>query len=81
MKKFLSILTVVLGMTLSACADDVVTRDTNKLPQNARKSLKANFPQQKVTTIERERRKYKVELDNDLDAEFDLQGNFLRLDD
>lgn len=146
MKKFLSILTVVLGTTLSACAGDVVTRDINKLPENARKSLnanfpqakisyikidkellkkdtfeailtdgtkvefdgegnwkevdcghnavpeayiptqirtylKANFPQQKVTTIERERRKYKVELDNELDAEFDLQGNFLRLDD
>ena len=146
MKKFFSILAIVLGTTFSACAGDVVTRDVNMLPSNARKSLqtnfpknkisyikidkellkkdkfeavltdgskvefdhngnwtevdcnrnavpaayipakirsylKTNFPAQKVTKIERDRRKYDLELDNGLDAKFDLQGNFLRLDD
>lgn len=35
---------------------------------------------QKIITIERERTKYKVELTNGLDLEFDLSGNFLRFD-
>lgn len=146
MKKFVSVLVIVLGAIFSACAGDLVTRDISRLPESARQSLrthfpknnisyikidkevlkkdkyeailtdgskvefdsngnwtevdcnrkavpatyipakiqaylKANFPTQKVTKIERNRRKYELKLDNGLDAKFDLEGNLLKLDD
>lgn len=51
------------------------------IPQKIRDYVQKNFPNQPVVKIERKKRKYEVELRNDLDLEFDLKGNFLRLDD
>ncbi len=52
------------------------------IPANIKNYLKQNFPNIAVEKIERHRKGgYDVELKNDLSAEFDAQGNFLRLDD
>lgn len=39
-----------------------------------------NYPNQFVTSIDKEKTTVEVELSNDLDLVFDLQGNFLRID-
>lgn len=52
------------------------------IPANIKNYLKQNFPNIAVEKIERHRKGgYDVELKNDLSAEFDAQGNFLKLDD
>lgn len=149
MKKLLATCMLVVLAVQVAVADDVVTKDINKLPIAAREMIKKyfpevnisyikidkeflqstnyeavltngfeidfdskgewkevdckrtavpaalvpdfikryvaeNFPQERIVKIERERKGYKwytAELSNGLDAEFDRNGNFLRLDD
>ena len=51
------------------------------IPQKIRDYVQANFPEQRITHIERERRGFEVELLNDLTLEFDQNGTFKRLDD
>lgn len=40
-----------------------------------------NFPTQKISKIEKDSRKFEVELTSGLDLEFDSDGNFVRIDD
>lgn len=51
------------------------------IPKNIATYLTANYKGQAIEKIEREKYKYKVELLNGLDLEFDADGKFLRIDD
>lgn len=62
--------------------------DTNKslmpagvLPKNIATYIAQNYKGQQVEKIEKKHRGYKVEFVNDLELEFDSNGNFLRIDD
>lgn len=43
--------------------------------------VKKNFPTEKITQIEKKRSKYEIDLSNGLELVFDLNGNFLKIDD
>ncbi len=45
------------------------------------KYVKQKFPQTEILKIEKDRRNYEVKLSNGLELEFNLQGEFLRIDD
>ena len=51
------------------------------LPAKINSYISANFPDCAITEISKDRRKYEVELNDQLDLEFSLDGEFLRLDD
>ncbi|MCD8079551.1 MAG: PepSY-like domain-containing protein [Bacteroides sp.] len=51
------------------------------LPDNIRQYIQTNFSGDYVTKVERNSRRYDVELNNDLTLKFDWNGNFLKLDD
>lgn len=51
------------------------------IPAAIRTYLKNEFPGVTVKKIEKKTRRYEVELSNGLDADFDLQGKLLKLDD
>lgn len=51
------------------------------VPGNILAYVKKNFSGTSIAKIEKKSNHYEVELSNDLDMEFDLSGNFLRLDD
>ena len=44
------------------------------------KYVKEKFPNMTISKIEKDSRKYEVELNGDLDLEFSLNGDFLRMD-
>lgn len=50
------------------------------IPQNIRNYVKKNHGGMHVVGIEKDRRKYDVELSNGIDMEFSLAGDFLRYD-
>ena len=51
------------------------------IPVNVAKYVKDNFAGQHIVKIERVRKGYETELNNGLDVKFDMNGNFMRLDD
>lgn len=51
------------------------------LPKNIAAYIAQNYKGQQVEKIEKKHRGYKVEFVNDLELEFDGNGNFLRIDD
>lgn len=51
------------------------------IPQSIRDYAAKNFPSYQIKKIEKGSRKYEVKLSNGLELEFDLNGNFLRIDD
>ena len=51
------------------------------IPAAIVKYVKANYANLKIVKIERETTGYDIELSNDVDLQFDKQGNFLRIDD
>lgn len=51
------------------------------IPKNIKDYAARNFPTFDIREIEKEKRKYEVKLSNNLELEFDLNGNFLRIDD
>lgn len=51
------------------------------VPEKIGQYVKQNFPMQTINKIEKSSVKYEVELANDLDLEFALNGEFLRIDD
>lgn len=53
---------------------------TGFIPNSIVTYVKSNFPNMNITKIEKSRRKYEVELNGDIEIEFDLNGNFLRID-
>jgi hypothetical protein len=50
------------------------------VPEKIQTYVTTNYPNQFVTSIDNEKTTVDVELSNDLDLVFDLQGNFLRID-
>lgn len=50
------------------------------IPEKIQKVLDEDFKGAKVINIERKRRGYEVDLSNDLELIFDLQGNFIGID-
>lgn len=50
------------------------------IPETINTYVAANYPTLLLTSIDKEKTYYDVELSNDLDLFFDLQGNFLRMD-
>lgn len=51
------------------------------VPEKIVSYVASRFPAAFIVKYEKDRRHQKVELNNSLDLEFDLQGNFLRVDD
>ena len=51
------------------------------VPSKVRAYVRKYYPKNKIVHWEKEWNKQKVELDNDLDLEFTLKGDFLRIDD
>ncbi len=51
------------------------------IPTNILNYVKQNFAQNYIVKISKERNRYDVELNNDLELEFDKNGNFIRIDD
>ena len=51
------------------------------IPAAIAKYVKANYANLKIVKIEREATGYDIELYNDVDLQFDKQGNFVRIDD
>ena len=51
------------------------------VPQQIRDYVAKNYPDRKVTAIDRDRRDYEVELDNGLDLKFDLKFRLIDIDD
>ena len=50
------------------------------VPQQIRDYVAKNYPDRKVTAIDRDRRDYEVELDNGLDLKFDLKFRLIDID-
>lgn len=50
------------------------------IPEKILAYIQKNYPNQKVTEIEKESTKYEVKLTNRIELEFDLDQNFLRID-
>lgn len=51
------------------------------IPTNMMSYISKNFSNAHISKMEKKTRHYEIELSNDLDMEFDLQGNFKRIDD
>ena len=51
------------------------------VPSKIQAYVRRYYPQNRIVHWEKEWNKQKVELDNDLDLEFTLKGDFLRIDD
>ena len=51
------------------------------IPAKIADFVASEYPDGIITSISKDRRKYDVEVDDHLDLEFDLKGNFLRYDD
>lgn len=50
------------------------------VPEKIQVYVTTNYPNQFVTSIDKERTTVEVELSNNIDLVFDLQGNFIRID-
>ena len=61
------------------CGTDAVP--TAIIPANINNYVSKSFTENFIVDITKDRRKYNVELNNDIDLEFDKEGNFLRFDD
>ena len=53
---------------------------TDFIPEKILKYIQRSFPNNYVVKIEREKRKFEVEITNGLELDFDLDGNFLKID-
>jgi hypothetical protein len=53
---------------------------TRFIPEKILTYIKKSFPNNEVVKIEKEKKKYEVEISNGLELEFDREGNFLRID-
>ncbi|WP_300728094.1 PepSY-like domain-containing protein [uncultured Rikenella sp.] len=53
---------------------------TSVLPERIARYVADHYPRQFVVSIERDADKYEVELSDKTDLEFDLRGDFLRID-
>ncbi len=53
---------------------------TRFIPEKILTYIKKSFPNNEVVKIEKEKKKYEVEISNGLELKFDREGNFLRID-
>ncbi len=74
MKHLLAFILAV-AIALPACADGRI------IPAKISEFVASEYPDGIITSISKDRRKYDVEVDDHIDLEFDLKGNFLRYDD
>ncbi|WP_461534329.1 PepSY-like domain-containing protein [Sinomicrobium sp.] len=51
------------------------------IPEKISAYIKQNFPTQTVEKIDKSSKKYEVELSNDLELDFTLTGDFIKIDD
>ena len=83
MKKILAVW-AILTISLTACADHHQLVEYSDLPAQAQVFIQKYFNVTDVAYIERERdgvhHEYQVHLKNDIEMEFDYQGNFKSID-
>jgi len=84
MKKFLTIIAIVLIASATMCARDRVTRNVSELPATSQTFLKKYFPKTGVNHIKIEKELFKtsydVILNNGTEIEFDSDGNWKEID-
>ena len=85
MKKILSITLMMFVIFQSACAGDVITHDTKRLPEAARKFISTYFTKAQVSHIKIESelfqtQKYEVLLTDRTEIDFDRHGEWLEVD-
>lgn len=85
MKKVLSILVLALVAVQFAFAGDVITRDANQLPLNARNFINQYFTKPQISHIKIETgilgsKKYEVVLTDRTEMDFDSNGNWTEVD-
>lgn len=85
MKKILSIALMMFVIFQSACAGDVITHDTKRLPEAARKFISTYFVRAQVSHIKIESelfqtQKYEVLLTDRTEIDFDRHGEWLEVD-
>lgn len=85
MRKLLYLFILVIAVSQSACAGDVITHDAKKLPAAARKFISSYFPNTHVSHIKIESElfrtvKYEVLLTDRTEIDFDHEGYWLEVD-
>ncbi|MDR0427204.1 MAG: PepSY-like domain-containing protein [Dysgonamonadaceae bacterium] len=85
MKKFVLLLTVIGMFSLqSASADDVVTRDIERLPQAAKNFIQKHFPNEKVSYMKIDKEllstTYEVTFISGIELEFTKDGEWKEID-
>lgn len=85
MKKVLSILVMALVAVQFAIAGEVITRDANQLPLNARNFINQYFSKPQISRIKIETnilgsKKYEVLLTDRTEIDFDSNGNWTEVD-
>ena len=69
-------------VSLSKVDEELFDKDYKVVfvPQQIRDYVAKNYPDRKITAIDRDRRDYEVELDNGLDLKFDLKFRLIDID-
>lgn len=85
MRNLLSALLLIFFVSQSACAGDVITHDTKKLPVAARTFISTYFAKTQVSHIKIESelfqtKKYEVLLTDRTEIDFDRNGEWLEVD-
>lgn len=85
MKKVLSILVLALVAVQFAIAGEVITRDANQLPLNARNFINQYFSKPQISRIKIDTnvlgsKKYEVLLTDRTEIDFDSNGNWTEVD-
>ncbi|MGN0036474.1 MAG: PepSY-like domain-containing protein [Bacteroidaceae bacterium] len=84
MKKLTILLIGILASLHMACADDIITRDTNRLPEKARTTLQKHFAGIELSYIKIDndltKTSYEAVLSDETSIEFDKKGNWTEID-
>lgn len=84
MKKMLSFMLVAILAVQVVMADDVVTKDSNKLPNAARVVLKQQFPNVNISYIKIDKElfqtTYEAVLTSGVEVKFDSEGKWIEVD-
>lgn len=85
MKKIAVMFVMAIVALQTAFAGDVVTRDVNKLPTEARSTLTKHFPEAKISFIKIEKdffqsANYEATLTNGVEVDFNSKGEWLEVD-
>lgn len=84
MKKFFSLLVMAIIAIQFSFADDVITKDINRLPQQARSFISTYFPDCQLQHIKIDKdvmsTSYEVYMVNGIEVDFDGKGNWTDVD-